>query len=380
MIEFERALMENPRNAHFVPAAYLKAWYTKINLHENENKNDRRVFLFDKNKKYIDERNIKSIFHKKHYYKVNLKQHFDSKSDLLHDDLAMQILSRMENNKPRPVYAKYKDEIIDSIESIKKHMFTRRKLKPEEEKKAEKEWGWKFFYCDTNCEAKSRAINSDIDKINNYSVEKELNKQYEDVWEDNYKRLIGAVQNKLCVDTVCDREVPQDCVEKAWRFFCMMLFRNPKFDAFGTKLGLKENILNQNDENYDDVENLMEAYRLNDMVGVISKNPNSIFEMFYSTGIRKCQLYLIHAPDDIPFITSDNPAFKFSHPDRGIECYLFPMTPQYLLWIEGSMGKLFNTIGYRRVNHEFVKFLNNAILDNCAEAFISNQPTLDNLF
>lgn len=347
------------KEQHYVPEAYLKYWKTLIPNNQATSNDTKGVYVYEKNN--IDsfkERTIKVIMKENHIYTIGNELFFLAiMHDKIHEDLSLKLFNCL---KARKVYAIFKGKVINSLYQVKKNFITFS--------------DWDYFEKGTNNVSSKKSIISQINDIKSYVLENAFDKYV----ENHYDKILKDFINAVVVSNMPGGIKRIDC-QVAYRMlnmFVVMASRNPAFDGFGSYKYV-DNLIDVpwSDENNKQI--LKKAIWLRDIYAILFCQQDSISTNMLDWMKNKGGM-ILYEPKDLKnsfFITSDKPAFVNLNCifKENINGCIFALSPKYLLYIAKNSKENVNEVGYKLIEDDEVKRMNEMIRTNATKVIVSNR-------
>lgn len=348
------------KRQHYVPRVYLKAWVTEVESSKNPRNHFDGVYYFENRNTVGEGKKIENILWRPHLYTVKFnssKIKLFKECPKIYNFFVNKIYTLMKENKPIPVYGKWRGNKLKTQNSIYKHLDNIN--------------NWDFYYYNGN-KAKKKTFLNKFNDIYCYLLENEFSKRFENMWENVYKDFISEVEKNSYLNA--NAKVSQEIIENIVSFFLMMLCRNLKFDGLGNYSWIADN-LEQIRFSDDSIEEIKTDLWLLDLYRIFYRTNKGIYNNAFVNIVRDGKLVLVKANSKRKFITSDNPAFvhmsKVEMENKN--GFYFPISPNYLLLIvKGGNGSL-NIVEYRTVDSEMVRKYNQIIASHGNKIMVSTE-------
>ena len=272
-------------------------------------------------------------------------------------DFVDKVNELMQSRNPAPVYGKIGYSRIYKKTSIRKHLDTID--------------DWEFYYFDGTL-ARKKSILADVHALNSYIIEDGLDNIFEKEWETIFCRFINELEDidNWNIGTNI-RTVDEETALSMIRFFFMLMCRSPYFDGLGIYTWVRDSLLSPAFGKEASDEFVM-AMWYSELYRMLFKESKGHFHLLTDQALKRCQMILFKAKDDAGyFITSDNPAFRYQSVSRArADCFLFPISPRYLLVIAKGSGEIQN-IDFRLADSKTVRSFNRKVESQKINCFIS---------
>jgi hypothetical protein len=360
--------MENSlatRNQHFVPRVYLKAWETQVETSREPTKKFQGVYHFDNGATVGEGSTREAILWEPHLYTINFQQlYIAQKCPLVYSYFVDAVYESMLHNLPNPVYGKLNYSIIETKQSVRKHLCQID--------------DWDFFYYDGTTARKKGLLNR-FNDIRCYMIEDSFSKIFESKWETIMSAFISEakVGTPIAIG-LSERCISEKVAKDMLEFFFMMLCRSPHFDAMGIYTWINDTLLTPIFGKTPEVKDMMDTVWFTELYSIFYKQSGGFYHSIFAKAVENCQMILFEAYDDAgTFITSDSPAFQhISWVERiNTNGYIFPMSPKFLLFI-GRGSKDINIIDYRFANNDAVRYFNRIIRNHSDKTLISVEKNI----
>lgn len=357
------------KRQHFVPQVYIKAWESEVETMSEPNKKFKGVYVFENGTRIGNGSNRDSILWEPHLYTIGFKYRFILEScPKVKSDFVNQIYDILRNNTSKAVYGKRGYSIIKTKGSIHKHLLDID--------------NWDFYYDDGNLAKKKRIINR-IHDLNCYVLESAFDDNYENQWENIFKRFINEVHNGTPIATgQSERKIDKESAINMVEFFFMMLCRSPQFDAMGIYTKIKETLLYPTFPNKEFSDELISGIWHSELYKMFFRKKDGFYHNAIAKVMEGCQMILFEVYDNAgSFITSDNPAFQHMSAitKDNLNGFIFPITPKYLLFIaKGDLDSI-NIVDYRFANRDTIQHFNRIIKNQKNKTIIACERTIDHL-
>ena len=363
---------------HYVPQVYLKAWKTRI---INKNGDFNGIYSFTDNSCIGKGYSTKAVLWNSHLYTINFEYSFIGNScPKILNDFSEMIHDYLQNGMEKPVYGKLGHTVIRAKHSIAKNIH--------------KISDWDFFYSDGK-KARKKSLISKINDLKSYILEDGFANLFETEWEQVLNEFINNVVSiPPLTPYSSERVVPYKSVINIVKFFFMMMCRNPCFDAMGTYKtvvdyslvpllqDLAKDETNESErqtfiKNESDL--IIKGCWYSELYRLLYKHKGGFYHPMINKVCKECQLMLYDAKKSgISFITSDNPAVLNINNFlvENFNGFIFPLTPDYLLFVAKGDSEITH-VGYKQVNINFVKTINNLIRINHFKTVVANKQDLN---
>ena len=350
-----------PRDQHFVPRVYLKAWETKVETKKEPHRQFDGVYYFNKGDTTGEGATRDSILWKPHLYTISFRQlYLAKKCPRVYSFFVDEVFNSMRTNSPQPVYGKLGYSLIKAKKSVYKHLYDID--------------SWDFYY-DDGTTARKKALLNRFNDIRCYLLENSFSSVFENDWESILQAFIDEVKQALPTPELgLDRKITERTAKNMMEFFFMMLCRSPQFDAMGVYTWMSD-ILTQTFSGDKEIKEMMDAVWFTELYRMFYKNNGGFYHTALAKAVENCQITLFESyPDAGSFITSDNPAFQ--HVSRvettNMNGYYFPISPMHMLFIAKGSAPV-NVVSYRMADSALIKKFNQIIASHSIEKIVSVQ-------
>lgn len=366
--------MSKPKEQHYVPQVYLKAWETTVYSIKEPKKPFLGVYHYDKTQLVTGNgRNRNTILVNHNTYTIDYDHVFIStKCPKIKADMIEQIHSILSQRK---IIANYKGNDITKSNEILDYL-------PDID-------DWDFFNLDYS-PAKKQANIYSIKEIRSYLLEEKFSSFMETVWENILNTFLSPYP-KFDGQGQIDIHYPNKSIlSKMLYMVALMMCRNPVFDLYGIFTWLEKDILEPvflQSLQWDDtkttqiaINELMRGVWLTEIYKGLFNSKGGFTNTFIKSALEKfgVVMFRTRSKEEGSFITSDNPVVShFSNVEavnnNGI---YFPLTPEYLLFLgKNSDGVIEDTV-FRTVSNHDIKKLNRIILNSSTKSIVSIEKHL----
>lgn len=339
--------------AHIVPKVYLKSWSNKTSKYS--------VYVYDKETFEYELKNLevlnKTNFQKKDEYILNI------------EDCCLQIYSKLfeqlYDNIKNKYQIQYKNVIIDS--SYKFRNYCRNLTVTSHD--------WIIFDLENNSVYKYRAFREEVIQMWNKNfqmeVEEFFSKNYEKPWEE-FVQYLNSLELKSKEAMIALDESKRDFIIE---FLAIQLTR--KYANFKMFEQIIEYYMNLTGTKEDLDNSLIKKLWLSDIFKFMlykeeknEKYKNCVVNYMINHLKSRHISYELYIAEDIEFLTSDNPVFRYEAKESYEDDYIyFPISRKLCLGI-CSRPTDNNLIKLKKVRSSETKIINNLIIQNAEKHFI----------
>lgn len=339
--------------AHIVPQVYLKSWANK--------KSKNSVYVFDRETFNFEPKNLdvlsKTNFQKKDEYLLNI------------EDCCLEIYSKLfdelYDNLKNKYQIQYKDRIIFSSYQFRNYC---RNLTVSSN-------DWVIIELKNNLRYKYRAFREEVIQMWNNNFQREIedffSKNYENSWEGFLSYLNGINVNSQ------ERMISLDDTQRSFiiEFLAIQLTR--KYTNFNMFKQIIEHYMSMIDLGTELNDALIKKLWLSDIFKFIlykdgnnEKYKNCVINYMINYLNSRYISYELYISDNIDFLTSDNPVFRYESFVYNEDDYIyFPINRNMCLGIcsKSTDNDLFK---FKKISSAEVKIINNLIIENAEKHFI----------
>lgn len=332
--------MGNPKFHHLVPQVYMKEWcYTKG-----------KIYIFDKNKEYeFESKDIEKFGGIRQFHTIKAGMCCGTEDDL---QIIFKVL--------KDYKIIYKDKELDSLEGYNSKYYDFD--------------NWIILNKDNNkiSTKQKNIIKHTIDQSNVLDIENLWDKKYESRWNgllEIIKQKINENSN-IQTDEFYKGLLIKWIVSLDWRAFeTNEQFKND-FDEIVKLTELNKIEIPENERTFKECKYASEDIKHNLLLKFFSEflNDKGVMYKIAQSYIKNLNIIFLKAPEDIEFITSDNPSFTYI--EDGIKNHIMPVTPKILIALvvnDTTINKYF----IKDITVNEVKKYNKIIADNAYRHIIA---------
>lgn len=358
-----------PKNQHFVPQVYLKAWETTVYSLKEPTKPFNGVYKYTKHDLILgDGCNKNNILAKNHTYTIDGNFLFLIK-DL--PEVEKEFLSKLKDIiSRRKIKCFYKDK-----ELVRDKDYIDNLLNVE---------NWEFRKID-NSKVKQRAVINEIKDIRCYCIETKFDSFMEKKWENVLNNMLSVFPMKRGEGQL-EVRLNKENIEDMLTMLALMMCRNPAFELYGLFDWATE-FLSDVFKPWDDVNEknkylseMRKGLWLTHIYRGLFQDSKGFVEIFTNSASEQLGIMVLRVRDNSEgsFITSDNPVVHcncilHTQDKRGI---YFPLTPRVLLFIGKNTDGCIEDVIFRTVKNNDIRSINQIILNGSTKQIVSNYKRL----
>ena len=332
--------MSKPKYHHLIPQVYMKEWCYEYN----------KIYIVDKENKYnVLSKDIENFGGIKHFYTI----------------------------KPGKCFAPH-DYLKDIYNSLDRYIiiYEGKKLV------SLREYNSKFYDYDNWCildnnkhkisKKEKNIIKQAIEQNRNFDIENLWDRKYETKWKNILKVINQKINNTSdkYIDEFYKALLMKWIVSLDWRGFETNKTFQEIFNFIMVKIGIKKD-----DE---DLKYIYEELRHELLLRYFYEFLNND-GLIYGTAkyyIHNATIVFLKAPNNIEFITSDNPSFTYTK--NGLNHHIMPISPKTLICIAKDKNHK-NKYLVKEINRNEVKEYNRIIKDNSFRYLIKKNINIKEL-